>query len=363
MKLPAENYSDGYYHISKDIKDYPDCWLYTVWSRRGPGKTYSLLYYCYKNKIPFIYLKRTKEDVDFLTSIPDADDSMDPSPYAPINRDYGTNIKIFKIKEGMAGFWEADSDGNRIGSPIGYIFAFSVVSKIKGFNFDKIDIICFDEFIPQPTEIVRKASGRSLLSIYMTVSRDREKRGRTPLKLIMFANAEEISTYETNILEITDDMADLEISGGSHLYIEDRGILLHHITEDEIPITAAEQSAIFKGMKGTAWHDYAFGGHFTNNDFSNIKNTSLKGYSCYIRLVYQRKALYIYINQSTGKYHMCYSSGKPTFTYDLSKENDQKLFYVTHYLQLTEALINGRMTFQKYTMYDIIKNYNKFFKL
>lgn len=362
--LPKENYNDGYYHISKDYDEYPGCWLYVVWSRRGPGKTYSFLYHCLSEEIPFIYLKRTKEDVEFLTSVPDTDDdSMDPNPFAPINRDYGTNVKIFKIKDGMAGFWKVDSEGNRSGTPIGYVFAFAVVSKLKGFNFDKVMEICYDEFIPQPTEVVRKASGKALLSIYMTVSRDREKRGRPPLKLVMFANAEEISTHETNILEITDDMADMEISGASHKLLEDRGILLHHITDDEIPLKDSEKGAIFKGMAGTAWHEYAFGGHFSNNDFSNIKKISLKGFRCWIHLIYQRKDIYIYFNNNTGKYHMCYSANRADLTYDLSKENDQKLFFVRHYMQITEALINGRMTFEKYTMYDIIKNYSKFFKI
>ena len=362
-RLPAENYNDGYYHISEDLKKYPNYWLYVVWSRRGPGKTYSFLYYCLQAGIRFIYLKRTKEDVNFLTSIPEADDSMDPSPYAPINRDHGTNIRIFKIKDGMAAFYQCDQDNNPSGKPIGYVFAFSVVSKIKGFNFDAIEAVCYDEFIPQPTEVVKKASGRALLSVYMTVSRDREKRGREPLKLIMFANAEEISTHETNILEITDDMAELEISGLSHMDIKKRKIMLHHITEDEIPLTEEEKGAIYVGMQGTAWHDYAFGGSFSNNDFSNIKNINLKGFKCYILLKYQRKEIYIYFNNSNGRYHFTYSKNRPTFIYDLSKENDQKLFYVKHYLQLQEALMNSRITFQKYTMYDIIKNYTKFFKL
>lgn len=368
VKLPDENYNDGYYHVSKDLRDYPNLWLYVVWSRRGPGKTYSFLYHCIKDNIKFLYLKRTKEDVNFLcTKIQVTDDPeaepVDPDPFAPINEDHGTNIHIFQIKDGMAGFWECNEEGERIGNALGYCIAFSLVSKLKGFNMRSITEMCYDEFIPQPTEVVRRSSGRALLALYMTVNRDREKRGFPPLKLIMFANAEEISTYETNILEITDDMAELEISGKTHFFNKDRMILLHHITEDEIPITEEEQGAIYKGMAGTAWHDYAFGGHFANNDFTNVKKISLKGYKCLIHLRYQRKDIYIYFNYNSGKYYMCYSPNKAIFDYDLEKENDQKLFYVTHYLQLDEALINGRMSFQKYSMYDIIKNYSKFFKI
>lgn len=359
-KLPEENYNDGYYHISKDYLDYPDCWLYVVWSKRGPGKTYGFFYHCIQSRNKFLYLKRTIEDVDFLCM--PADEGMDPSPFAPINRDYGTNIQIFKIRKGVAGFWEADDDGNKVGPNLGYVIAFALISKLKGFNFEHVTEICFDEFIPQPTEIVRRNSGEALLSIYMTISRDREKRGKRPLKLCMFANAEDISTNETNFLEITDDMAELEVSGASHKFLKDRMIMLHHITEDEVPVTEAEQGAIYKGMAGTSWHEYAFGGHFARNDFSNIRKSSLKGYRCFIHLIYKRKDIYIYINNQSGKYQVCSSPNKALFDYDLSRENDQALFYVKHYLQLYEALINGRMSFEKYTYYDILKNYTKFFK-
>ena len=38
--LKNEDYKDGYYHISEDLKKYPDAWVYVKWSLRDPGKTY-----------------------------------------------------------------------------------------------------------------------------------------------------------------------------------------------------------------------------------------------------------------------------------------------------------------------------------
>ena len=38
-----ERFDDGYYHIRKDMLDYPDAVVYCTYSRRGPGKTYGLL--------------------------------------------------------------------------------------------------------------------------------------------------------------------------------------------------------------------------------------------------------------------------------------------------------------------------------
>ena len=56
--IDQEDYNDGYYHIGKDIEVFPDAVIYIVWSRRGPGKTYSALRYPY-HKFRTLYMKRT----------------------------------------------------------------------------------------------------------------------------------------------------------------------------------------------------------------------------------------------------------------------------------------------------------------
>ena len=65
-KSPEERFDDGYYHFKKDLIDYPNAGIYVVWSRRGPGKTYSFLRYCIDNEKFFIYMKRTNEDVELI---------------------------------------------------------------------------------------------------------------------------------------------------------------------------------------------------------------------------------------------------------------------------------------------------------
>lgn len=358
-----EDYNDGYYHLSKDLKDYPDAWCHVVWSRRGPGKTYSALRYAYDNNIPIIYIKRTVEDVNTICSGAADKTGFDPSPYVPLNRDYGYNIKPRLIKHGVGAFYDFNEEGEAVGRPVCYVFALSGIKKIKGIELSFCDWIIFDEFIPQTGEIVRRGDieGEQLMSLYMTVSRDRLKRGEESIKLILFANAEEISTPVTNILEIVDDMADMNAKHINHYYIEDREIHLHYISLDEIPLTVEEQKGIFKGMKGTNWHTKTFTGEFANNDFSNIVKLSLKGSKPLIHLHYKNKDYYIYINPDTGIYYMCSSKNKTVFDYDLNKENGQKAFFTKHCIDLRLACINDRMKFEKYSMYDLIMNYKKFF--
>lgn len=354
-----EDYNDGYYHLAKDLEEYPDAWCYVVWSRRGPGKTYSALWNSYYNHIPIIYMKRTQDDVELICT--DSND-FDLSPYVPINRDKNVNIKGKMLKKGIGGFWDTNSEGEIEGAPMTYAVALNAIKKVKGIDMSRCEWLIFDEFIPQIGEIIRRGEGEMLLEFYMTVARDRLKRGRKPLKLILFANAEDISTPVTNVLEIINDMAKLNASGQSHLYIEDRGIMLHHITDAEVPLLESEKGGIFQGMSHTAWARKAFGGEFTNNDFSNIVKLPMKGMKPLIHIKYKTYDYYVYLKNSDGMYYMTKSkANKCTYEYDLNTENGQKLFYYNHCTDLRYACIDGRMKFELYSMYDLIINYKRFF--
>ena len=341
--------SDGYYHFEDDLNEYPDAWCYTVWSRRGPGKTYSSLWYSYINKIPIVYIKRTIDDVDLICS-GNAEMGIDLSPYAPINRDKHTNIQARKILNGIGGFWEFE-DGNPVGLPVANIIALNAIKKIKGFDLSRCDWMILDEFIPQQGEIVKRKEGEMLLDVYMTINRDRQKRSRPPLKLILFANAEEISTPITNSLEIVDNIAEMNAAGISKYYDEERGIFFHHITEEEIPMKEEELHGIFQAMKNTSWGRKAFGGEFSNNDFSNVMKQNIKKCKAMIHIIYKTYDYYIYLNQNTGMYYMCEIPHKTIFEYNLNKENGQKLFYYEHVIDLRMACMEDKMKFSKYSMY------------
>ncbi len=364
VKSPEERFDDGYYHFAKDLHDYPQAGCYVVWSRRGPGKTYSFLRYCIDNGIFFIYMKRTNDDVDLLcTGTVNPDLNVDTDPFVPLNRDFGWNIKPKLIQKGIGGFYDTDEEGKQIGAPLGLIVSMNRITKVKGSDMSKASFICFDEFIPQSTETVRRKEGDAFADFVMTVIRDKVKRGQK-LKLALFANAEEISTPLTNAFELVDDMAELAFRKESHYYNRDRRILLHHITQREIPLTKEElDSDMFVMMKGTAWAQKAFFGDFANNDFSNIKPMSIKNMSCIHRIRYKNKDFYIYRRQTDNMHYMCSSKGPYKYDWDLNKENHQKLFWIEAGQELRVCCIEDQMKFEKYSMYDLIVNYKEFFKV
>ena len=362
-KSPKEDFNDGYYHFAKDLQEYPKAGAYVVWSRRGPGKTYSFLRYCVDNNIFFIYMKRTNDDIELLcTGADNPDLKVDADPFVPLNRDFGWNIKPKVIQKGIGAFYDTNEEGKCVGVPIGLIVSMSRIKAVKGSDMSRASFICFDEFIPQSTEIVRRKEGEAFADFVMTVIRDKVKRGQR-LQLVLFANAEEISTPLTNAFELVDDMAELAWSGKSHYFNKDRRILLHHITQKEIPLTAEElDSDMFVMMKGTAWAQKAFFGDFANNDFSNVKKVSIKNMVCIHKIHYKNKDYYIY-RRSDGLHYMCSSKGSFQTEWNLNKENDQKLFWIEAGQELRVCCIEDQMKFEKYSMYDLIMNYKTFFKV
>lgn len=362
-----ENYNDGYYHVSKDVKDYPDATVFVIWSRRGPGKTYSSLRYPYHpdDREPFktIYLKRTAEDVRLICTY-DGDSDLDPSPWKKLNMDFGIDVKpkLLTKKSGIGAFYNTDENGNPSGKVINYLLALNSVKTVKGIDFSDAEWIIFDEFIPQPGEVIKRAEGIMLLNFFETVNRDRRKRGKPGLKLILMANAEDISTPVTDELDIIDHMADMQAKGIDKLYLKDRRIFLHHISEDECP-RADKNLDMEAVMRGTAFAARSYEGKFTN-DFSAIKELSIKGMRCLYHLHYKlQKDAYIYMNPKTGLYYMSHIKGNAIQHYDLDRENQQKRFHLEHGIRLKEACINDRFLFERYTYYDLIINFTKIYNL
>lgn len=356
-----EDFNDGYYHINKDVADYPDAVIYIVWSPRGSGKTYSALRGCY-HKFKTLYMKRTNQDVKTICEFA-GDIELDPSPWKPINRDFGTCVKPRLLQDGFGAFYDCDETGKPTGAVVNYIASLNAIKKIKGMDLSDAEWIIFDEFIPQAGEIVKRSEGEMLLDLYETVSRDRNKRGRPDLKLMLFANAEEISTHITNALEVVDTMAEMQAKGITKYYDDERGILFHHITPEEIPTTAdGKPHGLQRAMKNTAWYDKSYMGLFSKNDFTSVCEMSIKNMRCMYHLHYRRKNdCYVYLNRKTGIYYFSPIKGQPIKSYDLDRENQQKRFYLDHGIELRRKTIDDRVKYNKYSYYDLIVNYTKFY--
>ena len=349
-----------YYDIKEDLAAYPDAWCYLIWSKRGPGKTYSTLRYMKEHACTFVFLKRTIEDIKVLCASGSKHGvDFDVSPFVPLNRDFGWSIKPVLIIKGIAGFYNCDQEGKPYGKPIGYCAALSAAKDIKGFDMSDADFLVFDEFIPRKSERINRNEGDQLLDIYMTIRRDRVSRGREDLKLVCLANATSINNPTFQVLDVVDLAAMMDVNGEDFHYLPERKIMLHHIPEEYG--AEEEKSGIELAMAGTDWAEMAFGGHFAYDDFTSVKRQRLKGYRPVCSYEYKNKYTYVY--EKNGFYHASRAKGNMPYHYNLARENEQKKFYYDFVRNLREETIADRFTFEDFSQYDLIVNYKNIFKL
>lgn len=350
-----------YYEVCDDIAHFPEAWAIITIGGRGTGKTYSALLDCYQHQRKFVFVKRTIDDVKLLCGRGKVSEfEIDLSPFKPINRDHHINVRSRIISDkGLGGFWNFSDDGDPIGQPIGYIVALNAISKVKGFDMSDCDWMIFDEFIPQPWDRVNRKEGEQVLDLYKTIARDREIRGRQPLKLICLANAVSIINPLCQIFELTDKIVEMQIKGEEYYY--DKGVLLHLLEPEEEFIKAEEKSVVFQSLKDTAWGRMAYNNEFAYNDFSNVAHTSLKGYSPVCCIIYKSSEYYIY--RKDGTWYITGSRADKVPVYNLNRENDQKRFNLDYRVDIKNACIDNKVIFDSYTMYDIIMNYTDHFKL
>lgn len=347
-----------YFDIEDDFKLCPKAWCYVELSKRGPGKTYSTLRHEISSKKKFLFLKRTIEDIKMLCANGAAKGvRFDVSPFVPLNRDFGWDIKPALIIKGIAGFYHTDDEEKPYGAPLGYCAALSAEKDIKGFDMSDVDDFVFDEFIAKKGERINRHEGEQLLDLYMTIRRDRTLRGRPDLRLILLANTVNVNNPVMQTLDIVDTVAEMDVTGREYCFLEERGIFIHIINNEFA--AEEEKSGIEKAMAGTAWGDMAFGGHFSFDDFTSVQHKRLKGYRPLCSYTYKKKDVYIY--EKDGFYYACRAKCNSPAHYNLNRENEQKKFWNDYVSYLREECIEDKFTFSEFSMYDLIVNYRKIF--
>lgn len=364
-----------YFDIRKLLAEYPDAWCFICIGGRGIGKTYSALRMTIEDHKKFVFVKRQIDDVKFLCagngsfgSKPRYDEngqriSADLSPFVPLNRDLGTNIQAWSLMPGLGGFWQATPDGEAAGPMLGYVAALAGVTKFKGFDMSEADYMIFDEFVPQPWERVQRREGEQILDLHRTISRDRIQRGRGPLKMLALANATEVNSPLTSVLEVTDDLAFMAMHNIHHKYIEDRGIVLQLLETPETYMESEKESIIYKALKDTAWGQMAYGNTFAYNDMTNVSRLKMRGFYPWFSVRYKKEKWYAYLHADGHVYvtRSAFTAKVPSF--DLSRENDQKRYYRDTYFDMRDAVTDDLASFETYTMYAVLVNFKQYFKI
>ena len=224
------------------------CWLNVITGPRQVGKTYGTLTYIIEERRPFILMRRTVEEVQFLGINTEVNPFKVFEPEHKIRMDRAG--KILNISE----------DGEIIGICLGL----PTVATIRGFSASRFTDIIFDEFIPEKHVIQRKTEGDALLNAYTTINGNRELEGHPPVRLWLLANSNNINSPILTALGLVDPILRRR-EKGQEVFQKD-GVLIVQPGSMKI-IKKRSETAMMKHLKKTKSAE-RFTGMALENEFS-----------------------------------------------------------------------------------------------
>lgn len=310
---------------------------------RGTGKTYGGLksireLQTDKQINRFLYLRRTQVETDIISG-------EDTNPFKKINTDTGSNITMKSIKTGIYGFYNEET-------LIGYAAALSTFRNLRGFDFSDVDIIFYDEFIPEPGARPIKNEASVLFNIYESVNRNRELEGSAPVKLVCCSNSNELGNAIFMELGVLSKLEKLTMTGGGTYRDPERGLMVVILKDSPIS-KMKENTALYKLTGSGSFADMALRNVFADNDRDAIRPQALTEYGS--SPIVTLDGVAIYRHKSKNLYYACSYDGDPEFT---TRARDMERFNLKYYY-LWNRYIDGELLFENYLTKAIFIAYNR----
>jgi hypothetical protein len=258
---------------------------------RGTGKTYTTLLTMLEDGRKFMLFRRTQSQIDIISK-------PEFSPFKSITRDHPEfEIMTAAVSKYTAGIYKAriNDEGKQEpdGAPLGYMCALSTFSNLRGFDASDVEVLVFDEYIPERHERPIKNEAAALLNAYETINRNRELSGHKPLQLICLANANDFACDLHVELNIVTRMESMQKRGQSVMLLPDRGIGVFLLNDS--PIGARKRdTALYRAAGDGDFSAMALDNRFSDFDTSLVVSRNLAEYkpiiSCGEICLYKHKS-------------------------------------------------------------------------
>ena len=228
---------------------------------RGTGKTYGTLTGALDLKEKFMYFRRTQKIIDAVT---------DPALHIFKRINVDRQLDIFpQSSRGLVRFMDGDDI-------IGYAAGLSTFANVRGFDGSDIDLIIYDEFIPEPTERVMFNAYTALLNAIETIGRNRELEGRPPVKTLLLSNSDLIYSDIVSGLKIGDRLLAMQESGVEILDVSPELLIVR--PAGEAFREQKKDTALYRLTAGGSYAAVALDNAFPIEDRERIKKRPLAEY-------------------------------------------------------------------------------------
>lgn len=231
---------------------------------RGTGKTYGTLKTAYIENRRFILMRRTQAQCDLINK-------PEFNPFKALNNDTGSNAVVKSISKYNAKIVEETEEDERL---LGYTCALSTIANMRGFDASDVELLIYDEFIPEKHERAIKNEGSAFLNAYETINRNREIKGEKPLQVLCLANAFNIANPIFLELGLVGRCEKMKNSGQEIFIDKERGVCVVLLQKSQISKAKAD-TALYRLSSGS-YADMALSNDFVYNNSDNIKSMPLK---------------------------------------------------------------------------------------
>ena len=298
---------------------------------RGTGKTYGALKYILESGKRCMWMRRTQTETDLINK-------PEFQPFKALNADLGRNIDTKRAAKGSAAFVDLDDPENIIG----YTCALATISNMRGFDASDVDILVYDEFIPERHKAAMKEEGAALFNAYETLNRNRELQGRAPLQLLALSNSNRLDNEIFESLGIINICQNLKQSGEREYLDQNRGLAVFML--DNSPISDKKRdTALYKLTAGSAFSEMALDNNFADLDEHVSVKRNLREY---IPLAVVGR-IAVYRHKSNRRYYVT-GTRAGVFKNEFADTDKDRLAFIRAYPLLYDLYLKRKIDFSDY---------------
>lgn len=229
--------------------------------------------------------------------------------------------------------------------------ALSTVAHIRGASYDDVQLIIFDEFIPEKHMRPIKEEAACLLNCYETINRNRELDGRPPVQLVGLANSNDAGNPIFTELGLISKVEAMKKKGQVYSLDYQRGIGIFMLDSSRIS-KEKQQTALYKMTAGSDFEQMALANEFDDFRYQdNIKSMPLAEY----KPICIAGELCFYKHKSKNEYYCSTTrAGSPDSYHATSKDLAR---WRRKYSYLWAAYLRNIITFESATTEIIFNKY------
>lgn len=236
---------------------------------RGIGKTYSALEEVHNNytatEEKFLLLRCTEKELQNIGS-------EIGNPFKSLNNDKNWNVDVkTKSKDSIGAFRENEKI-------IGYCSALSTFANMRGIDLSDVTTTVFDEFARESHLFQFKGMGKAFLHFYETVNRNRELKGKNPMKVYLLANSVSLKNDILIELNCVQTIVNMLMRGHCKYTDKQRGLYIEIVNANNDISLAKSTTALYRLTKGSDFEKESLKNMFVNDDLSRCGKKNIAEY-------------------------------------------------------------------------------------